>query len=269
MAENSATMHDTARMDAGADAGMGAGTGASIIADVKANAEVSVSAGVSASAELKADTGSDAEVSAGRMAMLCYGCRVTKPRRDFRFKCMCVPLEGGPHHGVCKACTAAKCLASVVPEHHMLSMLHDLTPEYKAWYAAFSKLVPPEFFGARRDTSSAVPATIYTFERGPDGQVGRAFDEWFDAKYYPLAASGADVELRAMTAEESSAAANDNVMADPNWGNRRKYYVQISVPDCAHRMCTCCDDKGMLILDGPPGSTVSDKTTGAGATPHD
>lgn len=58
----------------------------------------------------------------------CYGCKQVVEYKDLRYECMCID-----RNGLCKMCIVNK-VEFVVPLHHNLRQLHDLSDEYTAYF---------------------------------------------------------------------------------------------------------------------------------------
>jgi len=68
--------------------------------------------------------------------LTCYGCGGVKPLIEFRYKC-CYEHN----NGVCKECIETKREVNI-PDDHLLTKLHDLTEEYKAWLKIINDALP-------------------------------------------------------------------------------------------------------------------------------
>lgn len=100
--------------------------------------------------------------------MKCYGCKKEFVESDMRYICKC-----RDNTGVCKFCDIKECK---IPDGHMLSKNHNLTPEYsdlmdrigiecgKDWYGAYFKdndIIIQYYSIPKRILYNIIPYSLY------------------------------------------------------------------------------------------------------------
>lgn len=177
----------------------------------------------------------------------CYGCDVTAAIEKFRYECMCMERRG-----VCKDCVVKNTSEwkEIPDEHHNLQKLHDITPEFKEWFAQLDKECPGWFSYTITENGQK----IFMYYETPDGKCGMDAENWIWA---PMYSSEQKKDIKESDAKEAKETQNEPVIREATEEEVRQSIENPSEAEkeCKRRrgiarreklmprepkMCTCC-----------------------------